>query len=93
MAKPKAQTPERNWSLLSFSWLGTGIFLCRKWWIKPCVLAKSSVSQDFTQFAMQNIMPCIVSCITRVHTVCNAVHNAMYRVMYHKSSHSLQCRT
>ena len=32
-------TSKTNEQELSYSWLGTGIFKCRKWWIKPCFIA------------------------------------------------------
>ena len=35
MAKSKAQTHQIKGQQQSYSWLGTGIFLCRIWWIKP----------------------------------------------------------
>ena len=39
IAKPKAQTHQTHGKQLSYSWLATGIFLCRKWWIKPDFIA------------------------------------------------------
>ena len=35
MAKSQGQTHQTNGWHLSYSWLGTGIFLWRKCWIKP----------------------------------------------------------
>ena len=36
---------------LSYSWLCTGIFLCRKWWIEPGFIA-SQTSHLYDSFAM-----------------------------------------
>ena len=35
MANLKAQTHQQKGQQLSYSWLGTGIFICKKMWIKP----------------------------------------------------------
>ena len=39
MAKSKAQTHLTNGQQLLYSWLGAGIFLYRKLWIKPGFIA------------------------------------------------------
>ena len=35
MAKSNDKTHQTNRQQLSYSWLGTDIFKCRKWWIEP----------------------------------------------------------
>ena len=39
MSKSKAQTHQTNRLQLSYSWLGTCIFLSGKWWIEPGFIA------------------------------------------------------
>ena len=39
ITKSKAQSHQPNKKQLLHSWLGTGIFLCRKWWIEPGFIA------------------------------------------------------
>ena len=39
MAKSNDKTHQTNGQQLSYSWLGTDIFKCRKRWIEPCFIA------------------------------------------------------
>ena len=41
MAKAKDKTHQPNGQQLSYSWLGTDIFKCRKWWIEPGFTARN----------------------------------------------------